>query len=148
MVCFDLPSNGNLDQLKHYALALSPDGQALYAANGALGSITKIDLSNLQVVQPVEFTPLRSGPNATGGYQTDGHGIVSSDGQTLYFADGDEVWSYDPWADKVAGPYFIGNSILGLGLNDSDKRLYVATPANGPAVMFDIQKNGLLVRVN
>ncbi len=148
-VCFDLPSTGSLEQLKDYALALSPDGQTLYAANAALGSIAPIDISQLHLDQPVEFTPLKAAasPTATA-YETDGRGLVSPDGQNVYFAAGDSVWTYNTNTGQVTGPYSTGRPILGLGLNANGNRLYAVLADHDLAVVFDIQAHGLLARLN
>jgi DNA-binding beta-propeller fold protein YncE len=41
--CLDLPDSGSPADGFHWSLALTPDGKHLYAANGAMGSVTQID---------------------------------------------------------------------------------------------------------
>jgi DNA-binding beta-propeller fold protein YncE len=41
--CLDLPDSGSPTDSFHWSLALSADGKHLYAANGAMGSVTQID---------------------------------------------------------------------------------------------------------
>jgi WD40 repeat protein len=128
-VCIDLPSgSGDLDQLKYYNLALSPDGQTIYATNGVLGVVAEVDLSTRQVARTVKFTP--SSPAKTAAYSpqapTSGS-VVSNDGQTVYFTSGTGVWVYDARHGQVNGPYSTAMQVLGLGLSGDGKQLYVAS---------------------
>jgi DNA-binding beta-propeller fold protein YncE len=41
--CLDLPDSGSSTDAFHWSLALTADGKHLYAANGAMGSVTQID---------------------------------------------------------------------------------------------------------
>jgi len=41
--CLDLPDSGSPADAFHWSLALTADGKHLYAANGAMGSVTQID---------------------------------------------------------------------------------------------------------
>jgi WD40 repeat protein len=41
--CLDLPDSGSPTDAFHWSLVLTPDGKHLYAANGAIGSVTQID---------------------------------------------------------------------------------------------------------
>jgi hypothetical protein len=41
--CLDLPDSGSPTDAFHWSLALTADGRHLYAANGAIGSVTQID---------------------------------------------------------------------------------------------------------
>jgi hypothetical protein len=41
--CLDLPDSGSPTDAFHWSLALTADGKHLYAANGAMGSVTQID---------------------------------------------------------------------------------------------------------
>ena len=58
-LCFDLPTapGNTLDQVRAYSLALSPNGQALYAANPALGIVAKVDLNVYAVAGVARFSP-------------------------------------------------------------------------------------------
>ena len=96
-VCIDLPSgSGDLDRLKDYNLALSPDGLTLYATNAVLGVVAEVDLNTLQVVRTVEFTPDSSGCHR--GYPSQAptrHSVLSKDGRSVYFTSGTGIWVYE-----------------------------------------------------
>lgn len=143
-VCIDLPSgSGDFDQLKHYTLALSPDGQKVYATNALLGVVVEVSLNTLNVTRVAEFDPRTS---ATSGYDPQaptGRSIVSKDGRMLYFASGTDVWAYNTQSRKVSGPYAIDARILGLGLNGDDQRLYVAS-ADRSLVVLDAASGSTL----
>ncbi len=137
-VCIDLPSgSGDLDQLKYYNLALSPDGQTIYATNAVLGVVAEVDLNTRQVARTVKFTP--SSPAKTTGYRPQAptsRSVVSKDGQTVYFTSGTGLWVYDAPHGHVNGPYSTDTQILGLGLSSDGKQLYVAS-ADGTTMTID-----------
>ena len=62
--CLDLPDSGSPTDSFHWSLALTADGKHLYAANGAMGSVTQID--NLDGYNPTIVRRKRVGaPGAT-----------------------------------------------------------------------------------
>ncbi len=137
-VCIDLPSgSGNFDQLKYYNLALSPDGQTIYATNAVLGVVAEVDLDTRQVVRTVEFTPAASATTTDYPLRAPiSHSVVSKDGRSVYFTSGTEIWMYDASRGQVHGPYSIGAQILGLGLSRDDAHLYIAN-ADGTTMMVE-----------
>jgi DNA-binding beta-propeller fold protein YncE len=60
--CLDLPDSGSPTDAFHWSLALTPDGKHLYAANGAMGSVTQID--NLDGYNPSIVRTKQIGPAA------------------------------------------------------------------------------------
>jgi WD40 repeat protein len=128
-VCIDLPSgSGDLDQLKYYNLALSPDGQTIYATNAVLGVVAEVELTTRQVVRTVKFTPSSAVKTTAYGSQAPtSRSVVSEDGQTVYFTSGTGVWVYDAPHGQVNGPYSTDMQVLGLGLSVDGKQLYVAS---------------------
>jgi hypothetical protein len=64
--CLDLPDSGSPTNSFHWSLALTADGKHLYAANGAMGSVTQID--NLDGYNPsIVRTKQIGSPGATAG---------------------------------------------------------------------------------
>jgi DNA-binding beta-propeller fold protein YncE len=62
--CLDLPDSGSPTDSFHWSLALTADGKHLYAANGAMGSVTQID--NLDGYNPsIVRTKQIGAPGAT-----------------------------------------------------------------------------------
>ncbi len=137
-VCVDLPSgSGDLNQLKYYTLALSPDGQTIYATNAMLGVVAEIDLNSRQVVRTIKFAPSLS--TSTQGDSLPApisRSVVSHDGRMVYFTNGAGIWAYDALRGKVHGPYTSDRPILGLGLSGSGAQLYLAG-ADGTAQAID-----------
>ncbi len=134
--CVDLPSgDGDLDLLKYYTLSLSPDGSKVYAVNAALGIVAEVDLDSRRVIRAVEFDrrPVAAADDPQAQFS---HSIVSGDGQTLYFANGNDVWAYDTLSGKVGERYTADAPIVGLGLSGDGKRLYIAH-ADQSLRMFD-----------
>jgi DNA-binding beta-propeller fold protein YncE len=126
-LCIDLPSgSGNFSQLKDYTLALSPSGRTVYAANAALGVVAEVSLDQWQVVRQAKFAAGTFEAAAHDMHSPTAHGVISGDGQMLYFANGKEVWSYGTQTGKVSGPYLMDGHIRGLGLSGDGQRLYVA----------------------
>jgi hypothetical protein len=135
-VCIDLPSGqGDFDQLKHYTLTLSPDGQTVYATNPVLGVVAEVSLNASQVTRTVLFEP--GIPSID--YASDapvGRSVISADGQTLYFTSGYAIWPYATRAGRLSSPYAVEGHVLGLGLSSDGKRLYVARAAQ-PLLALD-----------
>jgi hypothetical protein len=144
--CIDLPSgNGNLESLKLYSLALSPDGWTAYAANPALGVVAQADLTKAEIVRTDQFAPRVAGQGiASNSYVPNAQSVMSSDGQRLFFADHDEIWAFDTRAGKVTDNYRLSTEIYGLGMNPGGNRLDAATPTSSARV-FIVPSNGTLV---
>ncbi|MCI0393868.1 MAG: hypothetical protein L0332_07745 [Chloroflexi bacterium] len=124
-ICLALPSgDGDFDQLRHYTLALSSDGSAVYAANPALGVVARINLNPLESARTATFEPVEMAGDAAFPIS---HSVLSADGEAFYFSGGRHVWAYDTRAGQVGEPYTVeAPAISGLGLSSDGRRLYVA----------------------
>ena len=92
-VCLDLPGNGYTDTDRSsldWSLALSPDGNHLYATNPALGVVTTILLKDYPTVGRTVHVGERSHVWPAGS-------VVSADGQTLVIAGSTGV----VWLDAI-----------------------------------------------
>lgn len=124
-VCIDLPSeNGSVDSLRQYALSISPDGRKMFATNAALGIVAEIVPEELQVTRQVHFTPSSRGAVAYD--ESSSQSVVADDGSTVFFTNGWEVWAYETGIGNVRSLGNIGTPIVGLGVGEDGKRLYVA----------------------
>jgi hypothetical protein len=145
-VCIDLPSaGGNLEALRTYSLALSPDGKEVYAVNVAIGLVAEVSLDVHAVAQTFG---LGAYAPSTGGADQTGEGanptVVSKDGKRLFFADKNEIWAFDTAAGNVSDSYQLATDLYGLGVNDAGTRLYAVTGAESARV-FTIPINGTFV---
>jgi hypothetical protein len=133
-VCLDLPSgSGDFDQLKHYTVALSPDGRKAYATNPVLGVVAEVGLNQLQVMRTVTFDSgimAKYAPHSS-------RSLVSNDGRTLYFSSGPVLWRYDIASRTVSAPHAVSAPIVGLGLSGDDQQLFVASEG-GQLITFDV----------
>jgi hypothetical protein len=145
-VSINLPSGiGNIDALRTYSLALSPDEKEVYAVNVALGVIVDVSLEVHAVVQTVGLGAYAPpiGANDQVGPSTNA-AVVSQDGSRLFFADQSEIWAYDTASGKVTDSYQLATIIQGLGLNEAGTRLYVVTRADSVRT-FIIPSDGTIV---
>jgi hypothetical protein len=125
--CLDLPGRGRVE-LQEWALALGLDGKTLYAANGALGLATRIDLSTLESARPLRFAvPLKRDQVV--------NSALSPRGDLLYFGGLHGIWAWDLRVNRLRGPYR-PNRIGGLGFTPDGRRLTVITPG-GHALWLD-----------
>jgi hypothetical protein len=123
-VCIDLPSNGHaLRQLRDYSLSLAPDG-GVYAANGTLGVLARLDLRRQAVTGTTIFGRRSSG----GGWSAS---ALSKNGRMLYFASGKRVWSYDTFFDVVRGPQLARSPVVGLVFSKDGRRVFAARADGG-----------------
>ena len=132
-VCIDLPSGaGDFATLQQYALALSLDGQTIYATNPALGIVAEVSLATFEVVRQVQFEAVAAAddtPSST----------LSADGKRLFFTNGRQIWSYDTLNKTVRTPYLEESTAMvqGLGVSGDGARLVVAS-AERPLQVFDV----------
>jgi WD40 repeat protein len=118
-VCIDLPSRSRtLRPLRDYALTLAPDGD-VYAANGALGVLARLDLHRQTVVETLHFR----GTGRSGGWASS---ALARHGRTLWFSSGRHVWRYDMDGDRVAGHQVVPAPVLGLAPSRDGLRLFAA----------------------
>ncbi len=131
-VCIDLPSgSGDFAQLKHYTLALSPDGRKVYATNAALGVVAEVSLNTLTVTRVTTF----DAGIMTKYMPQSSRSVISKDGRTLYFSSGAVMWHYDTASGTVSEPFAISAPIIGLGVSSDGKRLFVASADRTPMVL-------------
>jgi WD40 repeat protein len=137
--CIDLPTGKSADLLRYYTLALSPDGSTLYAANGALGTITAIGLNNdeynviaINISSQNTFNPGHvSMTNSDTTRMLYNGAVVSHDGSTLYFTGVRGIWAVDTNNLGVKGHYLAQDALTGVGFSADGRILYAVDPAHG-----------------
>jgi hypothetical protein len=118
-ICIHLPG-GDATGIEQYALALSPDGRALYAANPLLGVVATVDPAKRRVAKVVHFR-VAGAPSSPSQLAAVSHG-----GRTVYFTSGAAVFRYDAAFGVVRGPYTLGRFVAaGLAFTPDDRRLLV-----------------------
>jgi len=134
-VCIDLPSDTHrLRLLRDYSLSLAPDGN-VYAANGTLGVLARVDLKKQSAVDLRSFAPSRRGGFASS--------ALSRNGRMLFFTSGRRLWAYDTAFDVLHGPVSAGSPILGLAFSRDGRRIFAARTDGGVAA-FDAARGALL----
>ena len=137
--CIDLPTGKSADLLRYYTLALSPDGSTLYAANGALGTITAIGLNNdeynviaINISGQNTFNPGQVSMTISDTTRTLYNGaVVSHDGSTLYFTGVRGIWAVDTHNLGVKGHYLTQDALTGIGFSVDGRILYAVDPTHG-----------------
>jgi len=134
--CLDLPLGKSAQLLRYYTLALSNDGSTLYAANGALGIIAEIALSNTVFDSHVSlvkhFDPGQVSSNSNGNAQPLYNGAaLSPDNKTLYFAGAQGIWSLHTNDIQVEKSYLTQQAFTGIALSSDGRTLYAVHPQSG-----------------
>ncbi|TMD53826.1 MAG: hypothetical protein E6I93_07920 [Chloroflexi bacterium] len=142
--CINLPVGKSADLLHYYTLTLSADGTKLYAANGALGVASEIDLNNAgtsniysdQVVAIQHFNPNVSSISSDDKTRVLRNGaVLSPDQSTLYFVGVNGIWSVntlDLSAKRGMFKNFLpGQSFTGIALSVDNRTLYAVNPTSG-----------------
>lgn len=142
--CIDLPVGKSTDQLRYYTLMLSADGNLLYAANGALGVVSKIDVSNGdQVFSDTMQATARFNPGEVALSGSDrtrllyNGAALSPDQKTLYFAGVRGIWAVDTKKidaahnSAVQSNYLAQQAFTGVALSSDGQTLYAIDPTKG-----------------
>jgi DNA-binding beta-propeller fold protein YncE len=141
--CIDLPVGKSANLLRYYTLALSPDGTTLYAANGALGTITAIGLNNdeynviaITISGQSTFNPGHISMTSSDITRMLHNGaVLSPDGATLYFTGVRGIWAVDTHNLGVKGNYLIQQAFTGIASSADGSVLYAVNPAQGILIL-------------
>jgi hypothetical protein len=164
-LCIDLPASGKDDDAKQmfWALASSPDGRRLYAVNGALGLVAKLDISHEGVPEMLRTAELPPAPSARAGVgqalsalfapsvaeAKPGHGgpgaaALSADGATLFAIGERGLLAIDTSNLTLRGRYLPDISLAGLAIGASSGQIYVVNSAAGTILNVDAASGKLL----
>ena len=135
--CIDLPVGKAADLLHYYTLALSSDGTALYAANGALGVVTEISLNNDEynifsdnIVHQNKFNP-GTASIADKKRMLHNGAVLSGDGTILYFTGTHGIWAVNTVDLSVRGNYLTQEAPTSVGFSADSHTVYAVDPAHG-----------------
>src|SRR6266550_5522051 len=142
--CLDLPVGNSSTLLRYYTLTLSQDGNTLYAANTALGTIATVNLDlGMNSYQPWLI------PNAKVAHFNPGNSTVSEAGATdqarvlhngavlsrnqklLYVAGLHGIWVINTSTLKVQAEYLKEQTFTGLAESSDGQTLYGVDPTIG-----------------
>jgi hypothetical protein len=139
--CLDLPVGNSPKLLHYYTLTLSHDGNTLYAANAALGTIAAVNLDlglntyqlwligNAKVAQ---FHADNSFVTAADETRKLHNGAALSRDQSLLYVVGlHGIWVIKTNTFQVQGEYLKQQDFTGLGISGDGKILYGVDPATG-----------------
>ena len=138
--CIDLPAGKTVEQLRYYTLALSADGTTLYAANAALGVVTRIQLNTsdpLSIYSDlVSSTKHFDGGDASLSSSDKTRMLyngatLSSDQQTMYVTGIHGIWAISTADLSVRGHYLTHQAFTSVGLSSDGKTLYAVDPTSG-----------------
>jgi hypothetical protein len=166
-ICVDLPKAGKEDMERQvfWSMAISPDGKTLYAANGALGLVTELDISqdglpeirraaNLPAAPVASAGPLNTlatlfaAPVAEAkpehGYGAIGAAALSADSKTLFALGERGLLAIDTRDLALRGRYLPDMPLSSLALSADGRRLYAVSLEDGTIVQLDSATGRLL----
>jgi DNA-binding beta-propeller fold protein YncE len=139
--CIDLPVGRSPALLRYYTLTLSQDGQTLYAANAALGTLATVNLNlGMNAYQ------LWLIPNAQTAHFNPGNRVIaeadltrelydgaalSRDQSQLYVVGLHGIWVISTRTLKMQGEYLKEQDFTGLAMSGDGQTLYAVGPATG-----------------
>jgi len=139
--CIDLPVGSSPALLRYYTLTLSQDGQTLYAANAALGTLAMVNLNlgmnsyQLWLIpdaQTAHFNPGNGVVTAADQARELYHGAVLSRDQSLLYVVGlHGIWVISTTTLKMQGEYLKQQDFTGLAESSDGQTLYAVDPATG-----------------
>jgi DNA-binding beta-propeller fold protein YncE len=140
--CVDLPSGASPDLLHFYTLALSPDGNTLYAANAALGVVSAIslhgqqDIFDDQVVATGHFDPANGGATHSDTARMLYNGAtLSTGGKTLYVAGVRGIQAIRTSDLRFVGSYAMQQAFTSVASSATGESLYAVGPASGLVII-------------
>ena len=145
--CVDLPVGRSGDLLPYYSLALSADGTALYAANGALGIAAKISLTALlfddRITGSIHFDPGNVRATNNSAPPVYNGAALSPDQNTVYFVGTQGIWAANTndissSNARLTGHYLTQEPFTSVAVNTSGKMLYTTHPTGG-ITLYDIE---------
>lgn len=133
--CINLPVGKSASLLHYYTLALSADGSTLYAANGALGVVVSINVTDSaafsdQIIATAHFDAGTNTVDTTAQILHNG-ATLSSDQHMLYFAGTRGIWAIDTNSLKVTSRYLAQQPFTDIALSANNQTLYAVYPASG-----------------
>jgi hypothetical protein len=166
-ICIDLPKTAKEDAERQmsWSMALSPDGKTLYAANGALGLVTELDISQDGLPEVRRSAALPAAPAAsTGpldalaglfaapvaaakpehGHSTLGAAATSADGKTLFVLGERGLLAIDTHDLSLRERYLPDTKLGGLALSADGARLYAVGLEAGNILRIDPPTGKLL----
>ncbi|HEX7737075.1 MAG TPA: hypothetical protein VF458_19680 [Ktedonobacteraceae bacterium] len=137
--CIDLPAGQSAALLNYYTLALSRDGQTLYAANAALGVVATVDLNlgsnayQLWLIPGAKIAHFTADKSVRGGqeFQLYHGSVLSPDQHRLYVAGPHGIQVIDTSTLSLRGVYLQRQSFTGLAISSDGQTLYAVDPASG-----------------
>lgn len=137
--CIDLPVGNSSALLHYYTLTLSRDGQTLYAANAALGTLATVALGQ-NIYQPwsipnartARFNPGTGAASATDQARMLYNGAaLSPDQNLLYVAGLRGIWVFNANTLKEQHEYLKQQAFTGVAISGDGQTLYAVDPTTG-----------------
>jgi hypothetical protein len=155
--CIDLPSKAPNDMEKqfHWALAISPDGGSLYAANASLGTVVVMTTGDAPKLVRTAAVAMNHSDSLLAGLMTDaeakgpriGGAALSPDGRTLYTIADRGVVAIDTATLKVRARYLDPFMPDSMRMSSDGRWLYVAE--SGQNYLWQIDPTtGAVAQVN
>jgi hypothetical protein len=139
--CLDLPVGSSSALLHYYTLTLSQDGNTLYAANAALGTIATINLDlglnsyQLWLIGNAKINHFYAGNSVvTAADETrelHNGAVLSRDQNLLYVAGLHGIWVINTNTLQVQSQYLKQQDFTGLALRGDGRTLYGVDPTTG-----------------
>lgn len=139
--CIDLPVGSSPALLHYYTLTLSQDGNMLYAANAALGTVAKVNLDlglntyQLWLIEKARtnhFHPdTRVVTKADQARELHQGAALARDQRLLYVAGLHGIWVINTDTLQVQSEYLQQQDFTGLAVSSDGQTLYGVDPATG-----------------
>ncbi|HEY6411170.1 MAG TPA: hypothetical protein VIY29_27235 [Ktedonobacteraceae bacterium] len=139
--CIDLPVGNSPALLHYYTLTLSQDGNTLYAANAALGTIAKVNLDlgpnayQLWLIEKARINHFNPGngvvTEADQARVLHNGAALSRDQSLLYVAGLHGIWVINTDTLRAQGQYLKQQDFTGLAVSGDGNTLYGVDPTTG-----------------
>jgi len=143
--CIFLTDKGvGADQLSHYALAVAPDGNSLYAINPVLGRVLQVRRSSNSDLPFGSLEIADLGVHAASPANALNGAVVSRNSRSMFVATQQGVWVIDANSLARRTTFLAGESVASVALSADGQRLYALDPARGVIQAVDAKSGRAL----